>query len=166
MNTYSVWHVVLAICLFPLGLLGFFLPVKKCVGCGHRYGAGRMVTLVVGIMALCVFSLVVLGLVFAVAFPNFNNTKEKAYTASMKSDLRNLVTAQEAYFSEGHSVYAPSTEAMGANYRASSGVTITITRAGNTSWSAIATHTSTAKSCTIAVGLEANVPNEGEPVCK
>jgi len=32
----------------------------------------------------------------AIAIPKFANTKEKAYLASMKSDLRNLVTAEEA----------------------------------------------------------------------
>src|SRR2546430_15755423 len=32
--------------------------------------------------------------------PKFANTKEKAYLASMKSDLRNLVTAEEAYFAD------------------------------------------------------------------
>src|SRR3989442_15622170 len=36
----------------------------------------------------------------AIAIPKFANTKEKAYIASMKSDLRNLVTAEEAYFAD------------------------------------------------------------------
>src|SRR5439155_21371124 len=36
----------------------------------------------------------------AIAIPKFDNTKAKAYIASMKSDLRNLVTAEEAYFAD------------------------------------------------------------------
>src|SRR5438876_10486053 len=36
----------------------------------------------------------------AIAIPKFANTKEKAYLASMKSDLRNLITAEEAYFAD------------------------------------------------------------------
>src|SRR5437764_10830090 len=36
----------------------------------------------------------------AIAIPKFANTKGKAYLASMKSDLRNLVTAEEAYFAD------------------------------------------------------------------
>ena len=39
---------------------------------------------------------VIIGILAAIAIPKFANTKEKAYLASMKSDLRNLVTAQEA----------------------------------------------------------------------
>src|SRR3989449_274529 len=37
---------------------------------------------------------------FGIAIAKFANTKEKAYLASMKSDLRNLVTAEEAYFAD------------------------------------------------------------------
>src|SRR5438874_6609265 len=40
---------------------------------------------------------VIIGILAAIAIPKFANTKEKAYLASMKSDLRNLVTAEEAY---------------------------------------------------------------------
>ena len=36
---------------------------------------------------------VIIGILAAIAIPKFANTKEKAYVASMKSDLRNLVTA-------------------------------------------------------------------------
>ena len=43
---------------------------------------------------------VIIGILAAIAIPKFANTKEKAYIASMKADLRNIVTAQEAYFSE------------------------------------------------------------------
>jgi prepilin-type N-terminal cleavage/methylation domain-containing protein len=43
---------------------------------------------------------VIIGILAAIAVPAFAATKSKAYTASMKTDLRNLVTAQEAYFSD------------------------------------------------------------------
>ncbi len=43
---------------------------------------------------------VIIGILAAIAIPKFANTKEKAYLASMKSDLRNLVTAEEAYFAD------------------------------------------------------------------
>src|SRR5438132_4463054 len=43
---------------------------------------------------------VIIGILAAIAIPKFANTKEKAYLASMKSDLRNVVTAEEAYFSQ------------------------------------------------------------------
>src|SRR5438552_16491828 len=43
---------------------------------------------------------VIIGILAAIAIPKFANTKEKAYLAAMKSDLRNLVTAEEAYFAD------------------------------------------------------------------
>src|SRR5882724_1773321 len=49
---------------------------------------------------------VIIGILAAIAIPKFANTKEKAVLAGMKSDLRNLVTAQEAFFSDNQT-YAP-----------------------------------------------------------
>jgi type IV pilus assembly protein PilA len=43
---------------------------------------------------------VIIGILAAIAIPKFASTKQKAYLASMKSDLRNLTTAQEAYFAD------------------------------------------------------------------
>jgi prepilin-type N-terminal cleavage/methylation domain-containing protein len=107
---------------------------------------------------------VIIGILAAIAIPKFANTKEKAYVASMKSDLRNLITAQEAYFADNNSTYAASTGAMGTNYRASSGVTVTINSSTATGWTAKATHASTLKTCNISLGGGAT--NEGEPVCQ
>ena len=111
---------------------------------------------------------VIIGILAAIAIPKFANTKEKAYVASMKSDLRNLITAQEAYFSDNNSTYAPSgvtgpTSALGTNYKASSGITVAITSKSNTGWTASATSNSTARTCTIALGGGSTV--EGDPIC-
>src|SRR2546428_13245616 len=43
---------------------------------------------------------VIIGILAAIAIPKFANTKEKAYITSMKSDLRNMMTAEEAYFAD------------------------------------------------------------------
>ena len=106
---------------------------------------------------------VIIGILAAIAIPKFANTKEKAYVASMKSDLRNLITAQEAYFSDNNSSYASSTTTLGTNYRASSGVTVTISTVTATGWKATSAHGSTTKTCAISLGGGAT--NEGEPVC-
>src|SRR5438132_1393514 len=47
------------------------------------------------LIAVCIMSFDV-----GTAILKFANTKAKAYIASMKSDLRNLVTAEEAYFAD------------------------------------------------------------------
>ena len=108
---------------------------------------------------------VIIGILAAIAIPKFANTKEKAYVASMKSDLRNLITAQEAYFSDNNSMYAQSTTNLGTNYKPSSGITVTIsaarrTRAGRRRRRQV----STTKTCAITLG--GGSTDEGDPVCQ
>ena len=43
---------------------------------------------------------VIIGILAAIAIPKFANTKEKAYIAQMKSDLKNLASAEESYFAD------------------------------------------------------------------
>jgi prepilin-type N-terminal cleavage/methylation domain-containing protein len=61
---------------------------------------------------------VIIGILAAIAIPKFANTKEKAVVAGMKSDLRNLVTAQEGFFSDNQT-YATGFAATQANAGAS-----------------------------------------------
>jgi type IV pilus assembly protein PilA len=119
---------------------------------------------------------VIIGILAAIAIPKFANTKEKAYLAAMKSDLRNLATAQENHSAEfpavGYATAIGTTQASGtAASTPSAGVTIApITANGGLGWTATATHTSTTKTCAIAVGSETNpllaTAAEGEPVCQ
>jgi prepilin-type N-terminal cleavage/methylation domain-containing protein len=108
---------------------------------------------------------VIIGILAAIAIPKFANTKEKAYVAAMKSDLRNLVTAEESYFADQVS-YTSSTTAM--SFNSSTGVTVTVGTVSGTGWNATASHNGTAKTCGIYVG-SASAPiagqNEGEPKC-
>ena len=112
------------------------------------------------------FFVVVLGggILAAIAIPKFANTIERAYTAQMKADLRNLVTAQEAYFTANKSTYAATIPAMAAVYRPSQGVTVELGAVSNTGWTATATHESTVKTCTITIGGTAS--NQGMPICQ
>src|SRR5260370_25458511 len=43
---------------------------------------------------------VIIGLLATIAIPKFLTTREKAVLASMRADLRNMVTAEEAYFAD------------------------------------------------------------------
>jgi len=54
---------------------------------------------------------VIIGILAAIAIPKFQSTKGKANAATLKSDLRNLATAQEAYFYEKQ-VYSTNTAAL------------------------------------------------------
>ena len=104
---------------------------------------------------------VIIGILAAIAIPKFSNTKEKAYVAAMKSDLRNMVTAQESWFAD-NTTY---TSALGTTYSTSQGVTVAISAVSGTGWSASATHNGTAQTCTIALGAAAGTGASGEPAC-
>ena len=114
---------------------------------------------------------VIIGILAAIAIPKFANTKEKAYLTAMKSDLRNMVTAQEAHFSD-FLVYAGAigaTQSSGvAAFVPSAGVSLTVTANAGLGWNATAAHTGTTKTCAIFGGAGPAVApavNEGEPRC-
>ncbi|MEX2110968.1 MAG: prepilin-type N-terminal cleavage/methylation domain-containing protein [Gemmatimonadaceae bacterium] len=79
---------------------------------------------------------VIIGILAAIAIPKFTNTKEKAYIAAMKSDLRNLATYEESYAADNAGSYTASQAALG--FTPSTGVTVTIT--AGPPWSATAVH--------------------------
>ena len=80
---------------------------------------------------------VIIGILATIAIPKFATTKGKAYAATLKADLRNLATAEEAYFYD-NSVYTSTVGAL--QYNHSPGVVINITTASSVGWSASATH--------------------------
>ena len=116
---------------------------------------------------------VIIGILAAIAIPKFANTKEKAYLASMKSDLRNMATVQEGYFSDFQVYVAGSATNTGGSttslsgFVPSAGVTVTAAATGGTGWSATAGHSATTKTCAMFVGVAAVSPAtvEGEPKC-
>ena len=108
---------------------------------------------------------VIIGILVTIGIPKFLGVKQKAYIASMQSDLKTLVTVEEAYFAD-NVTYASTTANL--NYIASAGNTITITAASGTGWSATAQTALTTKTCGIYVGT-ATPPTgatvEGSPGC-
>ncbi len=107
---------------------------------------------------------VIIGILAAIAIPKFANTKEKAYVASMKSDLRNLVNAEEGYFAD-YTTYATKT-VLGTAYGESPGVTVSTASVSGTGWSASSVHTGTGKTCLIYIGgVTPSGSNEGQPYC-
>jgi hypothetical protein len=75
--------------------------------------------------------------------------QERAYEAAMRSDLRNLATAQEMYFA-GHASYSPSLQAL--TFSPSPGVRLEIIAASGTGWHAVARHETGTAECRIGVG--------------
>jgi type IV pilus assembly protein PilA len=100
---------------------------------------------------------VIIGILAAIAIPKFANTKDKAYVAAMKSDLRNLATYEEQYAADNNGGYFAGTATSGAplqGFSPSQNVTIVATTVAGPpqSWSATATHSQSAKTCTNATG--------------
>ncbi len=100
---------------------------------------------------------VIIGILAAIAIPKFANTKQKAYVAQLKSDLKNLATAEEAYFYDSTN-YTTSLPALN-NFRPSGGVTLTVLEATPRGWSAEAMHGQTTRICYLFNGAAAPVGN-------
>ncbi len=110
---------------------------------------------------------VIIGILVAVLIPRWSNTRERAFLASMKSDLRNLATAEEAYFYD-FATYATSLASL-AQFAPSSGTTVTINQATMAGWSATASRPGLPKQCYLFVGSVAPVGAatvEGQVTCQ
>lgn len=128
----------------------------------------------------------IIGILVSIAIPKFRNTRERAIVASMVSDLRNLLSSQEGFYS-AHDDYAggvwsqPELGGTGGSGRLSftpsPGNVVTMVRrtnAGSVGWRATVRNpgvTSTNTDiCGIYVGHPAFAPDaavtaEGAPVC-
>ena len=112
--------------------------------------------------------IVIIGILAAIAIPKFANSKSKAYTAAMKSDLRNLVVAEEAFFADSV-YYLPYFDTAKLRFKPSISVGTPAIVLGEGWWSATVTHTQMMGfSCGIAVNTvnPIGAAGEGEPVCK
>ena len=91
---------------------------------------------------------VIIGILAAIAIPKFANTKEKAYVASMKADLRNLATYEESYAADSSGTYF-SGNGSAQGFSPSQNVTVTATAVAGpaATWTAAATHSLTSKTC-------------------
>ena len=113
---------------------------------------------------------VIIGILAAIAIPKFANTKNKAYKTAMVSDLRNLVTAEEAFFSDSGKYTNVIDTAKGVKFSPSTNVVVTIDVPGTGYWSATITHSQIASfSCGIGVNTTnpiVGTAGDGEPACK
>ncbi|MES2305560.1 MAG: prepilin-type N-terminal cleavage/methylation domain-containing protein [Gemmatimonadota bacterium] len=94
---------------------------------------------------------VIIGILASIAIPKFAATKDKAKLASVKTDIRNIITGQEAYFAD----YATYTNTLpNTIFQASQGNTANAS-ANATSFTATVTNASIStnpKQCTVTVG--------------
>ncbi|MFN2638113.1 MAG: type IV pilin protein [Gemmatimonadaceae bacterium] len=101
---------------------------------------------------------VIIGILAAIAIPRFANTKDKAYVAQMKSDLRNLATYEEQWAADNGGAYFGGNATMGSplnGFTPSENVSVTAVKVAGPppAWSATAIHSQSAKTCNITDGL-------------
>jgi type IV pilus assembly protein PilA len=78
----------------------------------------------------------IIGILAAIAIPQFTAYKKRAYNATANADVKNAYTASQAYFSDHPNATSLSLGAItGAGYRQSEGVTTTVGSGGPESFS-------------------------------
>lgn len=108
--------------------------------------------------------MLLLGALSSMAVPRFREFKERAFVATMQSDLGNLRIAQESYWAENQR-YATDTSAL--EFRVTSRVAIAITSQNvGGGYTAVATHSGVpGRQCETAMGREAAPREQGSIVC-
>jgi prepilin-type N-terminal cleavage/methylation domain-containing protein len=94
--------------------------------------------------------LVVLAILSAIAIARYVSTKDAAYVASMKADLRNFALYEQNYLMDSQGSYFSGNGAA-QGFVPTAGVTISATSDAGPppSWHAVATHDKTSKTCSI-----------------
>jgi prepilin-type N-terminal cleavage/methylation domain-containing protein len=110
---------------------------------------------------------VIIGILAAIAIPKFAATKDKAKLASVKTDVRNLMTAQEAYFSDFATYGSFANLQTASNFSLSSGNTAAVApvASGYTVTITNSSITSTITKCQTQVGAGAASTLDGVIVC-
>ena len=118
---------------------------------------------------------VIIGILAAIAIPKFAASKQKAYVTSMRADLRNLETAEEAYFFDNQTYADPNVLISNASYHLSAGNTVVTSTILASGWTASLQNsyglpTYSPHTCAVGVGGAtkpfANDSIEGAPGCQ
>ena len=86
---------------------------------------------------------VIIGILASIAIPQYSSFRKRAYYTALKSDLKNVATQQEIYYSDTYEYAAVDTD---LGFTPTEEVSLTISEGTSSGWNATATHT----------GLDAN----------
>lgn len=111
---------------------------------------------------------VIIGILAAMAVAKFGVVKERAYVATMQSDLRSAVVAQISYAeAQRPATFAPTVAALAGRFQPSSGVTVVFSDVTDNGFGAVATHNATSTRCAVFQGPAVTAPAtiEGRITC-
>jgi len=93
----------------------------------------------------------IIGILAAIAIPQFNQYKARAYDTASKADLHNIYLACKAYWSDsGSDQSCTDSSVQGANYGFAPSTGVAVTASGSeTGWEATAKHTSSSSTFTM-----------------
>ena len=84
----------------------------------------------------------IIGILAAIAIPQFAEYRKRAFDGRSQSDLRNSMTAEEAYFVDNEAYTAVQADLVAVGFRPSAGVTLAFAvGAPATTWTGNASHT-------------------------
>jgi type IV pilus assembly protein PilA len=92
----------------------------------------------------------IIGILAAIAIPQFAAYRLRGFNATSEADLRNLITSQEAYFADKMTYSATTADLSVYGYTASTNATATVAGASATSYSMRASHSSGDRTWSIA----------------
>ena len=103
----------------------------------------------------------IIGILAAIAIPQFNQYKARAYDTASKADLHNLYLACKAYWSdEGSDKDCSTSSVQGANYGFAPSTGVTVGSSGiETGWQATAKHNSS--NSTFTMNASGNISGGG-----
>ena len=84
----------------------------------------------------------IIGILAAIAIPNFVSYRQRSYNSSSQSDMKNAMTTQEAYFVDYATYTANTTNLGNAGFVSSSKVTLSVANATATGYQLTAYHSS------------------------
>jgi len=91
----------------------------------------------------------IIGILAAIAIPQFSAYRTRSYNSLAQSDLRNATTAQEAYYVDNKEYTNTVSNLIGVGAYLSEGVNLQINSATNTNYDMEASHTSGDKTYTL-----------------
>ena len=92
----------------------------------------------------------IIGILAAIAIPNFISYRRRAYNSAANSDAKNIYTSAQAYYTD-HSTGEPTlANLVSYGFRQTSDVTVTVTSGTQSSFGATTAHGSGDKTYTVA----------------